>query len=78
MKGNGPEESLGHPESHKGNGGLKAPGNYQGTPEHAVAHSNQETLGDPPAPQAVKMAPMDMKCQKAALAERRRETGQKK
>jgi hypothetical protein len=78
MKGSGPEETLRKGSMPKGNGGLKSPGNYQGTPEHGTAHSNQETLGDPPAPQAVKMAPMDMKCQKAALAERKRETGQKK
>jgi hypothetical protein len=68
MKGNSPEETLLKGKRPSGNAGLSAPGNSQAKPERANAMSNQEALGNPPAPEKVRSVKMDTGAQKKAYS----------
>jgi hypothetical protein len=78
MKSSDPEASLRKGSLPSGNGGLKAPGNYQAKDERADAMSDTETLGKAPAPESVKDAKLDHECVKLALSKYFEDSGNTK
>lgn len=67
-----PDETLRNGSKPTGNGGLKAPGNKQGTTENTTSDggSSLETLrqGSKPKPEGVKEVTYDQSCIKSARA----------
>jgi hypothetical protein len=66
MKSSDPEATLRNGSKPSGNGGLAAPGNDQATRTVTKAHSDTETLGNPPSPEAVQDAKCNMGVQTSA------------